>query len=182
MDSKTFAKKLSNLVILVPPIAYASLLYQSPNFLELVVASFIFFALIPYKLMENFQKMPRNPKTKLQAVGEFLLSFAAGFAALWYFNAPNTVLAFSASLVAAHVIAYAVTPYWMISTHSMMSMQPLTVLALQGRVEAWPVLVIFLVFGWARITLKAHTPMQYLAGGVVGSALTAIALASLTTY
>ncbi len=100
------------------------------------------------------------------------MSFAAGFAVLWVFNALAAAVAFSASLAAGHVIAYAVTPYWMISTHSMMSMQSLTALFLLGRVEWVLALVIFIVFGWARLHLEAHTLMQYIMGGVVGVILT----------
>jgi len=137
---------------------------------------------IPYYLISAFQKLPRNPKNKTRAIGEFILSFAAGFAIQWALNAPPLALAYSASLAAGHLIAYFITPYWMISTHSMMSMQPLTVLAMMGRVEAVPVFIVFLVYGWARIHLKAHTPMQYISGGVVGAALTAAAIAAVGGY
>jgi len=178
VDSKDFAKKLSNLVMLMPPIAYGALLWQSPGFAELLAASFIFFAFIPHYLIEAFQKLPRTPANKTRAIGEFVLSFAAGFALLWALDAPAAVLAFSASLVANHLLAYFITPYWMISTHAMLSVPALVVFAMQGSIGAWPALLIYLIFGWARIHLKAHTPMQYLAGGAVGVLLTWVALAA----
>jgi len=175
MDLKKIAKEVSSLVNLVPAIAYGVLLWNDPHFLELLAASFLFFSFFPYYIVEEASKLPRNNVTKTRTVRNFLLSYAAGFAALWVFNAPPIVLAFSASLVAGHILAYFITPHWMMSTHSLLSVQTMTILALTGRLEAIPIFIIFLVFGWARIYLKAHTPMQYLAGGLVGFALTAAA-------
>ena len=176
MDLKQVAKEISNLVLLAPAIAYGVLLWEDPNFLVLAAAAFIFFAFVPQRIFDQSGKLPRNPKNKARAIRDSVLSYAAGFVVLWTFNAPAAVLAFSASVVVANLLAYFITPHWMISTHSLMSVQSMTILALKGRLEAIPIFAIFLIFGWARIYLKAHTPAQYVAGGIMGAALTAMAL------
>ena len=178
MDSKKFAQELSGLVTLVPPIAYGVLLANSHAFIELIICSFLFFAFIPNYIAEQITKLPRNPKNKRKMVWQFLLSYAAGFAIQWAFNAPGPVLAFSISLVVGHFLAYLITPHWMISTHAMLIAQPLTVLLLQSRIESIFLVAIFILMGWARVRLKAHTPLQYLTGGAVGAALTLVAMVS----
>lgn len=177
MDATQFARELSSWVVIAPPIAYAVLLLNSIYFIELIAVSFLFFAFLPQYFVGEFQKMPRNPKTKMKGIEWFLITFVLGFFVQWALNAPPVVLAFSISLVVGHLIAYVITPHWMISTHAMMTAQPLAVLAVNGRIESVALLVIFVAMGWARVHLKAHTPMQYLTGGTVGAALTLAALA-----
>jgi membrane-associated phospholipid phosphatase len=176
MDAKLLAREITNLVVFLPPLAYGVLLAGAGAYLELIVTSFVFFAFLPQYFIEQFAKLPRSPKTKVIAVWQFLLAYAAGFAIQFALNAPAPALAFSISLVVGHLIAYYVTPNWLISTHGMIAAQSLAVFYAYGRVETLLLLVVFIIMGWSRVYLKAHTPLQYLTGGGVGAILTLVAL------
>lgn len=110
----------------------------------------------------------------------FLFSLAcavAGLAALYVAAAPDTVLAVAWTVVALGATITTVTMVWKISLHAAGITSIAVMLYFIFGALAAPVALLVPVVGWARLTLRKHTPAQLAAGILVAIALTATVFA-----
>jgi len=91
----------------------------------------------------------------------------AGGLTLWLLKAPPMITALILCYAGNTLVMMTITIRWKISVHASGITGPATVL-IEG-LGAWGGLFFLLLFpvAWARIRLKAHTPMQILAGALV---------------
>jgi len=98
----------------------------------------------------------------------FSLSCAvAGLAALYVAGAPGMVLAVAWTVVALGATITAVTAVWKISLHAAGITSIAAMLYFIFGAAAAPALLLVPVVGWARLTLRKHTPAQLAAGILV---------------
>ena len=104
----------------------------------------------------------------------FVIFFALGTADLALIHAPTIMTATMAALTASSLIVQIITMFWKISTHALGITAPLVAsLYLFGR-EPLPFFILIPIVCWARVYLRAHTPLQVLAGTALGVASTVI--------
>lgn len=102
-----------------------------------------------------------------------IASVATGILLLWAFDAPRTMIALIAAMLATLAALLAVTPAWKISVHTAVSSGSVAMLALTYGpwvLLAYPVVALV---GWSRVELKDHTLAQVLAGAAVGAVIAA---------
>ncbi|MDI6817369.1 MAG: phosphatidic acid phosphatase [Actinomycetota bacterium] len=105
----------------------------------------------------------------------FLFSLACaatGLAALYVAGAPDVVLAVVWTVVALGATITAVTTVWKISLHAAGITSIAAMLYFIFGAVAAPVALLVPVVGWARLTLRKHTPAQLVAGILVAIAIT----------
>ena len=105
-----------------------------------------------------------------------VISYLVGSLVLWSLNAPKLVTALMLCYAVNTIVMMLITRRWKISVHASGIAGPTTVLI--AAVGAWASILFALLIpvGWARIRLKAHTPMQLLAGALVTIAATWVQL------
>jgi membrane-associated phospholipid phosphatase len=96
-----------------------------------------------------------------------ILSYTVGGIALWLLRAPPTVTALMLCYAGNTVLMLLITFRWKISVHASGIAGPVTVLT--EVLGAWASIFFALLIpvAWARLTLRAHTPTQILAGALV---------------
>ena len=98
----------------------------------------------------------------------FVISYGLGTLTLHCIGAPPMLVASMAGYTAASFVVQTITRYWKISTHALGITAPLTTLiALYGQ-QPLPFAVLIPIVGWSRIYLRAHTPLQVVAGTLLG--------------
>jgi membrane-associated phospholipid phosphatase len=117
----------------------------------------------------------REQRPRIMAIA--LASAVAGLAVLRWLDAPRALFALLASMVAGVAVALAVTAFWKISIHAASAAGTVACLALL--VSPWWLVLAPLVVltGWARVEIRAHTPVQVLVGAIVGAVVAAGVLA-----
>ena len=106
--------------------------------------------------------------------GAFVVFFVLGTIDLAAIHAPTIMTATMAALAASSLVVQIITMWWKISTHALGITAPLVAsLYLFGR-EPLPFFVLIPIVCWARVYLKAHTPLQVIAGTALGAASTLI--------
>ena len=98
----------------------------------------------------------------------FVLFYIAGTLVLIAVHAPRLLSASMAGYAAAAAITQYITRYWKISTHALGVSAPLVVLVYLYGLQPLPFFVLMPIVGWSRIYLRAHTPLQVLAGTALG--------------
>lgn len=97
--------------------------------------------------------------------------YFVGYLLLEYFHAPRLISGLMLFYTTNTLIIMFITLRWKISVHLSSFSAPIAVLYLQfGPIVLWLLLLAPLLM-WSRVHLKAHTPMQTLAGSVLGFAL-----------
>ncbi|AWZ10430.1 hypothetical protein DRB96_30150 [Streptomyces sp. ICC1] len=106
-----------------------------------------------------------------------IFSVATGILLLWAFDAPRTMIALIAAMLATLAALLAVTRAWKISVHAAVSCGSLAMLAMTY--GPWVLLAspVVAVVGWSRIELKDHTVAQVIAGAALGAAVAAATFA-----
>ena len=101
-----------------------------------------------------------------------VLSYLMGSLALWLLRAPPIVTALMLCYAVNTLVMMVISRRWKISVHASGIAGPTTVLI--ESLGAWASIFFALLIpvGWARLTLKAHTPTQILAGALVTVAAT----------
>jgi membrane-associated phospholipid phosphatase len=107
--------------------------------------------------------------------GVFVVFFFLGTAALWLMHAPRLLVATMGGYAVASLIVQYITRYWKISTHALGISASLTALVYLYGPRPLPFLVLIPIVGWSRVYLKAHSPLQVLAGVVLGSSCVLLA-------
>jgi membrane-associated phospholipid phosphatase len=117
------------------------------------------------------RELRKNPL----AVG--IMSYLLGFALLRYLNAPMLMQGLLLCYAFNTFVVLIITLWWKISIHCLALTGPLAALWL---VFGTPVLIVTAVLiplmCWSRVTLKAHTPAQTVAGSALGFCFTAVEL------
>jgi membrane-associated phospholipid phosphatase len=99
--------------------------------------------------------------------GAFVVFYLLGTVALWLVHAPQLMIASMAAYTVSTLIVQYITRYWKISTHALGITAPIVVLTLLFGTQVLPFAILIPLVGWARIYLKAHTPLQVIAGCVL---------------
>ncbi|BCJ56250.1 hypothetical protein Asp14428_77250 [Actinoplanes sp. NBRC 14428] len=112
-----------------------------------------------------------------------LVSTAAGSVTLAVAGAPRELLALIACMVAALVVAVAVTlaGRWKISVHSLVAAGTAIALVVVGGPALLATLPLAAAVGWSRVRLRDHTPAQVVAGAVVGACATGLLFPALAS-
>jgi membrane-associated phospholipid phosphatase len=109
-------------------------------------------------------------------------SYLIGTLVLVALSSPTIITALMMCYVGNTVIMMLVSLKWKISIHASGIAGPMTALVFALGVNAVPVLLLILPVGWARLTLKAHTPMQVVAGALVTILMTWVQLGIYTPH
>jgi membrane-associated phospholipid phosphatase len=100
--------------------------------------------------------------------GAFVVFYAIGTLALWELKAPTLLTASMAGYACAAAVTQYITRYWKISTHALGIAAPLVVLVKLYGLQPLPFVVLIPIVGWSRVWLRAHTPLQVVAGTALG--------------
>lgn len=113
----------------------------------------------------------REQRPRMLAIA--LASVAVGLLVLRGLDAPKALFALVAAMVAGVAVALAITSFWKISIH--VASAAGTVACLAILVSPWWLVLtpLVAVTAWARVEIRDHTPLQVLAGAVVGAAVAA---------
>jgi membrane-associated phospholipid phosphatase len=104
----------------------------------------------------------------------FVVFYLLGTICMWLAHAPRLMIAVMAAYTLSTLVVQYITRYWKISTHALGITAPLVALTLLYGNQTLPFLVLIPMVGWARIYLRAHTPLQVLAGATLGAISTVI--------
>jgi len=169
--------------LLFAPMAFAliffSSLYKSSNTLEYFVISIIATSLTPMIYVYLMKKhgrtsgldVPEREKRK----NPFIVGIAAYLVALllfWIFKAPKPALVLMWAYVFNTVVATLITHYWKISIHGIAAGGPTAALGYVLSSNFYLLLLTLPLLVYSRVSLKAHTPMQVIAGFALGFILT----------
>lgn len=91
-----------------------------------------------------------------------------GLGVLVWVRAPHSVVAMVLALIAGIAVLAIVSIWWKVSGHAAaVSSAAVSVLVLFGPAW-WPLLLVVLAVGWARVVLRAHTLAQVVTGALFG--------------
>ena len=134
------------------------------------------FSLVPGLLLWHFVRSgyldkaytdDRNKRATLLLLGA--LCYALGSAALYGIGAPPLMLVTAASGVVNTLLVWWINRSYKISIHAAGVGGATCVLLISVGSAAWPFLLSWPAVAWARLYLRAHTPMQVGAGGALGA-------------
>ena len=100
----------------------------------------------------------RNKRATLLLLGA--LCYALGSAALYVIGAPPLMLVTAASCVVNTLLVWWINRFYKISIHAAGVGGATCVLLISVGSAAWPFLLSWPAVAWARLYLRAHTPMQ----------------------
>ncbi|MDP9023752.1 MAG: phosphatase PAP2 family protein [Candidatus Eremiobacteraeota bacterium] len=106
--------------------------------------------------------------------GAFVVFYLLGTIVMWAAHAPKLMIASLAAYTVSTLIVQYITRYWKISTHALGITAPLVALTLLYGNETLPFLILIPMVGWARVYLKAHTPLQVIAGATLATCSTVL--------
>lgn len=101
-----------------------------------------------------------------------ILSYFAGFFALFFFDASLHVQGLMFCYGSNTLLVMLVTKWWKVSVHTTGIAGPLVALTFAFGPIVFPFYLLVVIVGTARIYLKRHTVMQVLVGGAMGLLLT----------
>lgn len=105
-----------------------------------------------------------------------VLCYLLGLIALLAVGASVLVTVLMAGYFVNTIIMMLITLRWKISIHASGVAGPATYLFYVFGIQMWPVFLLILPVGWARLKLKAHTPGQVVVGFLLTVALTYLQL------
>lgn len=109
----------------------------------------------------------RNQRAALLLLGA--LCYALGTAALRGMDAPPLMQVTAAACVVSTLLVWWINRSYKISIHAAGVGGATCVLLLSSGSAAWPCLLSWPAVAWARLYLRAHTPLQIGAGGALGA-------------
>ncbi len=150
---------------------------DTPTFWKLLFTSTLFTSIGPmlYVLWlystDRIADLDMSVRSEREKVfGVFVVFYALGTGTLWLAHAPSLMTASMAGYTAASLVVQYITRYWKISTHALGITAPLVVLIYLYGAQPLPFLVLIPIVGWSRVWLRAHTPLQVVAGTLLGAA------------
>jgi membrane-associated phospholipid phosphatase len=96
-----------------------------------------------------------------------------GLAVVAVLGAPPQLVALIVAMVAGLVVTAAITRYWKISLHTAVAAGSATILTIVYGPALFTTGALVAVIGWSRIQQRDHTPLQVLAGALLGTAIAA---------
>jgi membrane-associated phospholipid phosphatase len=149
--------------------------HDAPGFWFMLFTSAFFTSIAPmlYVLWlystDRITDLDMSVRSEREAVfGVFVVFYGLGTVALWLARAPTLITASLAGYTAATLVTQYITRYWKISTHALGITAPLVVTIYLFGPQPLPFLVLIPLVGWSRIYLRAHTPLQVVAGALLG--------------
>ena len=149
---------------------------DTPAFWKLLFTSTLFTSIGPmlYVLWlystDRIADLDMSVRSEREKVfGIFVVFYAFGTGALWFVHAPSLMTASMAGYTAASLVVQYITRYWKISTHALGITAPLVVLIYLYGAQPLPFLILIPLVGWSRVWLRAHTPLQVVAGTALGA-------------
>ena len=113
----------------------------------------------------------REQRPAMMIIG--LMSVSVGLLVMAWLDAPGELFALVAAMVAGVGVALVISSFWKISIHAACAAGTIAILVI---VFGWIMLVwvpVVAAVGWARVTLRDHTPLQVVAGSAVGAIVAA---------
>jgi len=162
---------------IIAAITFLILLYSEAEVqiaLSLLCACFVFGTLIPLAMIYQLSKrglisdvfVPVKEERVTPFVGA-IVSYVVGSAVLFLMRAPTIVTALMLSYAGNTTIMMLITLRWKISVHASGIAGPATALIYALGVEATVFFGLLIPIAWARIRLRAHSPLQMLAGAII---------------
>jgi membrane-associated phospholipid phosphatase len=105
-----------------------------------------------------------------------VLSYAMGYAALLLCGAPVLVRGLMFCYATNTLVVLLITRWWKISIHTTGIAGPLVALLFQFGPGMLPMFMLIPLVGIARVTMQRHTPLQVIAGGLLGTLMTTFQL------
>ncbi len=121
----------------------------------------------------------RNKRATLLLLGT--CCYTLGGAALYGIGAPSLMLVTATACVVNALLVWSINRSYKISIHAAGVGGATYILLLSVGSAAWPFLLSWPAVAWARLYLRAHTPLQLGAGGALGAGSTAL-LSSACTW
>jgi membrane-associated phospholipid phosphatase len=104
----------------------------------------------------------------------FVIFFVLGTIDLWLIGAPRILTASMAGYAVSSLVVQWITRYWKISTHALGITAPLIALCVLYGTRPVPFLILIPIVCWARVHLRAHTPLQVIAGVALAAVSTLV--------
>jgi membrane-associated phospholipid phosphatase len=137
------------------------LLFNSAFFTSIAPMLFIFFL----HATDRISDLDMSVRTERERVFiAFVVFYALGALDLWLIHAPVIMTASMAGFAASALIVQWITRYWKISTHALGITAPLVALTVLFGERPLPFYILIPLVGWSRVYLRAHTPLQVVAG------------------
>ncbi|MCS6989096.1 MAG: hypothetical protein NZM06_06210 [Chloroherpetonaceae bacterium] len=103
-------------------------------------------------------------------------SYVAGALALRLLNAPPLIVGFMMCYAINTIFIFLITLVWKISVHVTSLGGPIAAMTYVFGAQSLWLLLLMPPLAWARVHLRAHTPMQTIAGGALGFSATLLEL------
>jgi membrane-associated phospholipid phosphatase len=178
LDSRGFAELIS--FVFNPPIVSAPtflsliVLTKPENSLTLALITVLFGALIPLGIVYGLSRRGTIPdlwasqrETRAIPFTGAIFSYLVGTAALIDVRSPVIITSLMLCYLGNTLIMMLISLRWKISVHASGISGPATALIYALGMTAFPILLLVVPVGWARITLKAHTLTQVAAGALL---------------
>jgi membrane-associated phospholipid phosphatase len=137
------------------------LLFNSAFFTSIAPMLFIFFLYATDRISD----LDMSIRTERERVFiAFVVFYALGALDLWLIHAPAIMIASMAAYALSTLIVQWITRYWKISTHALGITAPLVALTVLFGQRPAPFYILIPLVGWSRVYLRAHTPLQVIAG------------------
>lgn len=147
------------------PNGFWKLLFNSIFFTSIGPMLYIFYLYATDKISDLDMSVRHE---RQQVFWAFTVFYVLGTLDLALIHAPAIMTAAMAAFAASTLLVQYITRFWKISTHALGITAPLVALMyLFGR-EPLPFVILIPIVGWARVYLKAHTPLQVVAGTLLG--------------
>jgi len=104
-------------------------------------------------------------------------SYGLGYISFLLFDSHPLLCATGLSFCAATLLVWLINRSWKISIHSVGVGGAASLLCVAGGMVFWPSLLAIPAVAWARLSLLAHTPLQVVAGLVLGCCVSLLAYA-----
>jgi membrane-associated phospholipid phosphatase len=105
-----------------------------------------------------------------------VVGYFVGALTLYLLNAPPIIVGFMLCYAINTMLIFFITLVWKISVHVTSLGGPIAAMTYVFGVQSLWLLLLMLPLAWARVHLKAHTPMQTVAGGTLGFSATLLEL------
>lgn len=156
---------LSNQIYINPELKLISIVISAIFGLILPVAVFIY--LRQKKRIVNDDATIKGERTLPYAIGTGLAINALVLSII--FGLHPLIIALWIAYILIQIIMLIINLYWKISAHLIGVGIPYATLLFLFQTEYIYLIIIAIIIGWARFTLKVHTPMQIVAGFLLGT-------------
>ena len=145
------------------------LLFNSAFFTSIAPMLFIFYLYATDRISDLDMSIRAERERVFIA---FVVFYALGAVDLWLIHAPAIMTASMAAYAVSTLVVQWITRYWKISTHALGITAPLVGLTVLFGQRPVPFYVLIPIVGWSRVHLRAHTPLQVIAGTALSLATT----------